>query len=393
MRILFVCNEYPPSPHGGIGTFVKDLAQHLVACGQEVIVVGYDPTVTNTQWRIEDNVSVLRIASPYRRWPQINIGRYRLGMDVFLERWHLSRTVQKVCYEKGIDIVESYDWSGPLWSKPLNVPLVVRLHGANTVHAYYEGRRVSRLLRYLEQRNVRMADALVAVSRHIGDVTLEALGLNGRMFRVIYNGVDTQLFSPQPVDRDIAEVLYVGSLHRRKGIRELLSAWSLVLSKCPQAHLSIVGRVPDGPNGVALVNELLSFVPEKLRRSVNFVGYVDHGQLPLWYSRAAVAVFPSHAEAFGLTCAEAMACGAAVVMTKRGSGPELVEDGISGLLVDPSDIQSIAGAINRLLQDSGLRCELGSRARQRVQQLFDSRMLADRNLEFYAETIREYHAH
>lgn len=391
MNICFVCNEFPPTPHGGIGTFVKGLAQHLVARGQGVVVVGYDPTVTCTQWQIQENVSVLRIASPYRRWPKMRVGPYSVSLQILLERWYLSQTVQRICGEMDIELVESYDWSGPLWFRPRNAPLVVRMHGANTAHAYYEGRPISRLLRYMERRNVQLADALVSVSIHIGTVTLKALELDGRDFRVIYNGVDTRAFRPQPVDRAENEILYVGSLHRRKGIFELMQAWPLVTNQIPQATLSIVGRIPEGQAGEVITRDLLKLMPESARWSVRFAGYVPHEQLPWWYSRSAVAVFPSHAEAFGLTCAEAMACSTAVVMTCKGSGPELVEDGVSGLLVEPSDIEALAGAIVRLLRNPELRRELGTNAHQRVLQRFDSAILAEQNLSYYQSVIHSYH--
>jgi len=391
--LLLLCNEYPPAPHGGIGTFVKGLARHLTAMGQEVTVIGYDSSVSRTQWQKDGAVDVLRIALRFSRLPSLPIGRCQRGYAVVLDRWYLSRILQQVCRERDIGLVESYDWSGPLWFKPRHVPLVVRLHGANTAHAYYEGRPVSHLLRFMERRNVSMADALVSVSQHIGEITLHALGLNGRSFHVIYNGVDTQMFRPLSVERDESEVLYVGSLHRRKGIHELMRAWPSVVAQMPQARLTVVGRIPDGEPGQILLRSLLSLVPKAAQESISFAGYVPHEQLPLSYSRAAVAVFPSHEEAFGLTCAEAMACGTAVVMTSKGSGPELVENEVSGLLVDPSNIEALAGAIVRLLQNSSLRCELGINARQRAQRMFDGKVLAEQNVQFYAEVVKDYNAH
>jgi len=248
------------------------------------------------------------------------------------------------------------------------------------------------LLRFVERHNVGMADALVAVSKHIGDVTVEALGLVGRDFQVIYNGVDTHRFRPQPLNRNAHEILYVGSLHRRKGIQELMRAWALVATEMPDARLTVVGRIPEGDTGQRSVKCLLDFIPRELRDTVSFVGYVPHEQLPLWYSRAAAAVFPSHAEAFGLTCAEAMACGAAVAMTSKGSGPELVEHGMSGLLVDPLDVEALAGELVYLLRNPDVRRELGTNARERACRLFDSEILVGRNLAFYRDTIRDYHA-
>lgn len=388
MYICFVCNEYPPNPHGGIGTFVRNLAYQLSALGHSISVVGYSARAQTPGWIQDGPVRVYQLAVPDWWKSALKVGRYKFSPEFLMARKHLSNTAQKIADETGADLVESYDWSGPLWFPLRNIPLVVRLHGANTASAFCEGRPASRLLHYMERRNVKMADALVAVSGHIGAVTLQSLGLSGHDFRVIYNGVDTQTFQPQPVEHVPSEVLYVGSLHRRKGIYDLMKAWPLVATEVPQARLTILGRLPDGRAKQDLVNNLLNGISVSLQKTVSFVGYVPHEQLPSHYSRATVAVFPSHAEAFGLTCAEAMACGAAVVMTSKGSGPELVQHGVSGVLADPSDVSGLAQAIIGLLQNPICRSELGKSARERTLQLFDSRALAEKNLAFYEDVIR-----
>jgi glycosyltransferase involved in cell wall biosynthesis len=124
---------------------------------------------------------------------------------------------------------------------------------------------------------------------------------------------------------------------------------------------------------------------------VRFLGHVRREQLPLLYSRAAVAVFPSHAEAFGLSCAEAMACGAPVVMTTRGSGPELVEHDHSGLLTDPANGPALAGAIMGLLGDEKSRQRLGCNARARVLERFSLAAAVARNLAFYEQVVLHFH--
>jgi glycosyltransferase involved in cell wall biosynthesis len=100
-----------------------------------------------------------------------------------------------------------------------------------------------------------------------------------------------------------------------------------------------------------------------------------------------VFVFPSRVEAFGLTCAEAMACGCPVVATRLASGPELVEDGISGLLADPANPFDLAEKINILLSNTELAQKLGNNARQRVLENFDLRDLGPRNLAFYQSVL------
>ena len=385
MRVLFVCSEYPPALHGGIGTFVYTLAHHLLELGHQVWVVGIDTSVDAPKVGSEGGVMVTRL--PHSPWSRVGvrIGRRRLSPSYVMERLYLSRQVARIARENNIEVVESYDWSGPLWAKP-HKRLVVRLHGANSANAFYEGLPQSRLLRFVEKRNVAMADRVVSVSRHIGDVTMQALGLN-RQFTVIYNGVDTKRFRPADAARDQFEVVYVGSITRRKGVFDLLNAIPLVLERVPEARFRLVGTLPVRGELRSALDSALANLPERARRAVVLAGRMRHEQLPAVYSRAAAAVFPSRAEAFGLTCVEAMACGAPVVMTSRASGPELVEDGVSGLLAEPADTEQLAGAIVRLLRDPKLRETLGRNARVRAVECFDVRKLAKRNAEFYEELI------
>ena len=107
-----------------------------------------------------------------------------------------------------------------------------------------------------------------------------------------------------------------------------------------------------------------------------------------FYNRAACAVFPSLAEAYGLTCAEAMACGAPVAMTSRASGPEIIEDGVSGFLREPTDPQSLAEAIIALLTDPILRRTISLNAMERVRQRFEIGRIVQENISLYERLNR-----
>lgn len=385
MNILFVCNEYPPVKYGGIGIFVQTLAHRLVGLGCNVIVVGYGDNNHNG-WQEDGPVKVLYLRRPTWAQATLNIGHYNLTPSFWIDRYFLAYQISRVSKKYNIDLVESYDWSGPLGYKPVE-PLIVRLHGANTAHAFFENKRPSWLLKRVERRNVAQADALAAVSKHIGSVTLKALGLEGRDFTVLYNGVDTQQFRPLDVEPDDTEVLYVGSIRPRKGLYELFEAIPYIFEVFPKAHFTFVGRAAAGEKGEQFKQQLMSKVPVGKWDAIDFKGYVPHAQLPHLYNLAAVSVFPSRAEAFGLTCAEAMACGAAVAMTSKASGPELVEDGNSGLLADPSNPQIFAEAVCKLLKDRELREKIGEQARLRAEMKFSIDHLALQNLVFYQEVL------
>jgi len=382
MRLLFVCNEYPPSQHGGIGTFVQTLGRELVKQGHTIYVVGYERSVNKETHEDDQGIHVIRI--PQKRALTLKFHLFRFSLSAFTSRIRLSRQVNKLVKQHQIDLVESYDWSGPLWFSTV-CPLLVRLHGAYTAHAIYEHNRPGYLMRLLEQRNVSIADHLVAVSHHIRESTLKALGMPAHPCDVIYNGVDVSFFAPVPnIHPDANVVLFVGKIHPRKGIRELLEAWEIVHKRMPSAKLRLVGSMP---KSVSLETYLIGLDIDPA--SIEFVDFVPHKELPAIYCSAAVVVMPSKAEAFGLTCAEAMACQSAVVMTSLASGSELIEDKISGLLANPLHPQEFADAIIWLLQNQPLRVQYGRAARERVLRLFNKTELVRSNLALYEAVINQ----
>ena len=386
MKILFVCNEYPPSPHGGIGSFVFTLAHKLSDLGHQIFVLGFDESYTRDSVEDDQGVIVYRIVSPHVNSKKFRFSRFTISPRIILDRMYLSKKIDELVILKGIDIVESYDWSGPIWSKP-KAPLVVRLHGANSAHQYFEHKKQSHLLRFFERRNIKFADQIIAVSEHIGKLTLRALNLDHKNYHVIYNGVDTNLFYDWKVNRNQEEILYVGSVSRRKGILELFQAYSLVLKEKPDTKLTLVGSLPDGEQKTTLISNLLSFLPADNHENVKFLGRIPLESLPEYYNRATIAVFPSLAEAFGLTCAEAMACGTPIIMTNRASGPELIENGKSGLLVDVKNIIDFSKKIIYLLDNPEICADLGKNAINKVFSTFDLDSIVKLNEKIYKDII------
>src|SRR5262249_48393932 len=131
-------------------------------------------------------------------------------------------------------------------------------------------------------------------------------------------------------------------------------------------------------------------LPEHLRPTVRFHGHQDHAQVMSALGRAQVAVFPSYTETFGLCAAEALASGCATVYTKLSCGPEIVRDGVDGLLADPDQPEEIAGAIGSILGDAALRVRLSIAGRRRVREAFDLGDLVAANERFFERIIHEF---
>jgi glycosyltransferase involved in cell wall biosynthesis len=212
---------------------------------------------------------------------------------------------------------------------------VLTLHGSGTAGRFADlelARRHPRLFGFV----VRRAEVVIGVSEALAEA---ARRCGAREVRTIPNGVD--LPASTGAEAEPAEVLYVGRLSPEKGIAELVAA-------------------TEGLNLVVAGDGLLRrLVPDAL-------GFVPHEELGALYDRAAVVVCPSYREGLPLCVLEAMAHGKPVVASAVGGIPELVEDGVTGFLVEPGDVAGLRAAIERLLADPLLRRRLGRAGRERV---------------------------
>ncbi|HEY4189139.1 MAG TPA: glycosyltransferase [Candidatus Limnocylindrales bacterium] len=203
-------------------------------------------------------------------------------------------------------------------------------------------------------------DQLIAVSHSI-DRKIVAEGRTAAPRTIIYNGVDLQRYDHQEPCCTLRDeygmeptspiVGVVGRLELEKGHPTLLEAWPRVLEACPSAYLIVVG---EGSRLDALHDIARE---EGVERHVVFTGRRD--DIPAVTAAFDVAVLPSYREAQGLTILEAMALSRPVVASNVGGIPEMIEDGVTGLLVPPHDPEALATAIIRLLSDHQLSDVLG----------------------------------
>ena len=154
-------------------------------------------------------------------------------------------------------------------------------------------------------------------------------------------------------------LFYTGSLMPRKNIRRLIEAFRILKRKSYPHTLVIGGSVTSCPNDL---REIIT--NENMQRDVLFTGYVTKEDLVDMYNAAEIFIYPSLYEGFGIPPLEAMACGTPVVTSNTSSLPEVVGD--AGRLVNPTDTNEIATAIEDLILDEGYRAELSKRGRAQV---------------------------
>jgi glycosyltransferase involved in cell wall biosynthesis len=187
--------------------------------------------------------------------------------------------------------------------------------------------------------------------------------------RVIHMGVDTARYQPRerpPRRGEEVRVLTVARLVRHKGHALLLAALADLRDHGLALSATVVG---DGEERAALV-ELTGELG--LGRQVEFLGAVGQDRLPELYGDADVFCLPTLAEAVGVANMEAMASGLPVVSSRLMGVPELVEDGVSGILVSPGDVGGLAEALRDLAEDPARRAAMGIAGRRRVEAEFDA---------------------
>ncbi len=370
MHVCYLCSEYPPAPHGGIGTFCQVLAREVVRSGHRASVVG----LYAESFRSEDDqgVRVLRIA--------------RGGVPVLRSAshlWRLHAALRELHRQDPIDIIEGAEIDLYVVNKSFPAVKVLRMHGGPTF--FDTGKRIQV---WKERRSFAVAARLCAVSHCVAEGTRNMLHLGPVPIEVIPNPVNTDQFSPDPDTVEEGLIVFAGTVIPRKGIRELIQAMPAVVAAVPGARLEVYGgEAIDPPPRNSLTAQLRASLAPEVARRIEWKGRVPREVLPQALRRASVCVYPSYIEAMPIAWIEAMAAGKAVVASRTGPGPELIDDGVTGLLCDPYDPASIAAQLIRALADPALNRQLGKAARHTAMERYALPKIVQRNLDYYSSLV------
>jgi glycosyltransferase involved in cell wall biosynthesis len=278
------------------------------------------------------------------------------------------------------------DLHGQLAARVLKVPGISSVHGT---HGFYEKepyRSAARLAGHLAQRTI-------AISDYAGEFVERVAIAPSERIRVIHYGIDSESWDITPNERrehrrafglrsDEIAIGIASRLVPDKGHDVAINAFSSLVQRIPTARLLIAGAGPLQPELEALALRICP--PDRVR----FLGYV--ADMRGFFGACDLVLFPSlpsFGEGFGLAALEAMAAGVPVLASNAGPLPEVVSDGVSGLVLPPGEPTAWAEAMVDLATNPARRHQLGEQGRTHAQQRFSVEEMADQTVGVYQEVL------
>lgn len=261
----------------------------------------------------------------------------------------------------------------------LKLPVVATAHGSDLTYLPQK----FQLYRFIARRVLQNAQVTTFSCDFIKDTSFQLFGKNKGVVQTIRNGVDISLFNNEEHYGDY--ILAIGRIEFEKGFDYLLHAYKKLITIGRTERLLIAGEGTQKDKYEKLVVNL------NLQRMVCFLGCVEEYRITDLIKDCKFLVISSLREGFPVVCLEAMATGKAIVATRVGGIPEIINDGVNGFLVEPKDPQALADVMLKLLRNDEICRQMGKNGRKLVEKQYTWKKITNRYLEVYHEAIKQYH--
>jgi N-acetyl-alpha-D-glucosaminyl L-malate synthase BshA len=379
MKIGITC--YPS--YGGSGIVGAELGLELARRGHSVHFISYAQPM-----RLSDSAA----ASEHIHFHQVDMLAYPL-FEYPPYTLALASKIYEIAKDYSLDIVHMHyaiphAVSAYLAREMLRperyLPVVTTLHGTDITLV---GRDPSFLP--MTRFGIEQSDSVTAISKYLREATNETF-CTGCSIEVIYNFIDSDYYQRRPDEslrRELAPrgekiLLHISTFRPVKRIMDCIE----IIARLRNRHdlgcrLVMCGDGPEREEAQSLAAKL------GVADHVDFVGKQPQSQIREYLSVADLLLLPSQSESFGLTALEAMACQVPVIATRVGGIPEVVEDGGCGYLFDIGDVDGMAEAAARVLNDEAERARLGNRGREIAISQFAAEKIIPEYEELYRRVI------
>ncbi|MEW6242832.1 MAG: glycosyltransferase family 4 protein [Bacillota bacterium] len=389
MRLLMMTWEYPPNVVGGLSRHVYYLSKALARSGVEVHVLtqGQHDGASD---EAGGGVNVHRASSVNICPPDFLAGVLQMNLSL------LSRGYELFEETGGFDIIHAHDWlvglPGRMLKHRFKVPLVATIHATEAGRNHGIHNELQRYISDVEWWTTYEAWRVICCSNSMKREVMSLFSLPGDKVHVVPNGVEPNEFvaAHDGVARieyaapDEGIIFYVGRLVQEKGVQILLSALRTLVDWGKKAKLVVAGTGPFEHQLKQIASSL------GIAHHVYFTGHVPDVVRNKLYRWADVAVFPSLYEPFGIVALEAMAAGCPVVVSDAGGFPEVVTDGVNGLVAHAGDVRHLASKIAELMDNRGYAANLAKNAAQLVHTKYLWSKVAEDTLKVYSEVLDLY---
>ncbi len=381
MHIGYIVSHYPHEAFkqdGGLGTSVFNLVNALNKKNIKVSLFNYGQ---DKNFKLqEQNITMYSIVLPRTSF-----------FSWYTNRKYINRYINKIVIEEKIDILEAPDWTGITAFMKFKVPLVVRFHGSDAYFCLLSGRKQKWKNYFFEKMALNGAQAYISPTAYAKEKTCELFNLTTKKVKVIHYGLDLLKFSNDKPEKFIKNtILYLGTIIRKKGVLELAKVFNKVYEKNKKAKLVLIGSdAPDIKTGSESTFSLMGkIISPEAYKNVEYLGKLPYYETKEEIKKANLCTFPSFAETLGMVTIESMALKKAVINTSIGWGQELIDDGINGILIHPSNIESYALQILALLKDDNKIISLGQAARKKVENTFNIDTIVNENITYYKTLLK-----
>jgi len=382
MKILVVSYDFPPDI-GGIAVFVHNLCLQLCRLGHQVDVLSVIDNDRKEESLIFDKNQPYRVYRYNSKIRPASILPFAGILSLYLKNRYDLLFMGHFFTTTAIGI-----W---FINKMFRIPYVILSHGND----FWRASRRYLLDRFLSNIILGNANLLLANSKY----TAQRFGQSGyaKKIGILTPGVDDRVFNPQAGDKSVLKrygiddniiILVVARLVPKKNLENIVRSMMLIKDRGFNAVCLIVGEGEERKNLEKLRDSL------GLSSDVVFVGRIEHNLLPGIFCASDIFLQPSlevdgDVETFGITFLEASACSIPVIGSISGGIKEAVIDGQTGILVNPGNVEAIAGAVISLLENSDLRKKMGKNGLKLIKENFTWEKIGD-NLNGYLTSCCNY---